>query len=137
MPVALSPEIERFLNRPLMGVLAWTSESGEPRSTPISYVWHDQAIWLTTGASSAKVRALRKRPVASFSIASEPSFPPPQAVTVRGHAEIRAYDAERHLRGFTRYGIPQAEAEKMRDEYAQMELVSIRVEPSHVLTFGF
>ncbi len=137
MPAVLSREIERFVNRPLMGVLAWVSKSGEPRSTPISYVWHDNAVWLTTGLESAKVRALRERPVASFSIASEPSSPPPQAVTLRGPTEIREYDAERHLLGFTRYGIPQAEAEKMRDGYAQMELVSIRIEPAHVSTFGF
>lgn len=137
MATTHSGEIERFIGRPLMGVLAWTSNAGEPRSTPISYVWRDGAIWLTTGADSVKVRALRKRPAVSFTIASEPSSPPPQAVTVRGAAEILPYDAERHLEGFTRYGISRGEAETMRDGYAQTELVSVRIEPAHIATFGF
>lgn len=137
MSATLSREIEQFIDLPLMGVLAWTSKTGEPRSAPISYVWRDGAIWLTTGAESIKVRALQKRPAVSFTIASEPSSPPPQAVTVRGEAQILAYDAERHLEGFLRYGIPSGEAEKMRDGYAQHALVSVRIEPAHVTTFGF
>jgi nitroimidazol reductase NimA-like FMN-containing flavoprotein (pyridoxamine 5'-phosphate oxidase superfamily) len=114
------------------------STSGEPRSTPLNYVWEDGAIWFTTGGNSAKVRAFRKQPFVSFSIPSEASSPPPQAVTVRGVAEILDWNPERQLQAFMRYGTPKSEAEKMRDGYAAaMDLVSIRLEPLKVSTFGF
>lgn len=138
MSIALSREITEFIARPLTGVLAWTSPSGEPRSTPLNYVWEDGAIWFTTNENSAKVRAIRRQPVVSFSIPSEASAPPPQAVTIRGVAEILEWNAERQLQAFMRYGLPRSEAEKMRDDYsAGMDLVSIRLEPARVSTFGF
>ncbi len=138
MSLTLSHEIETFVARPLTGVLAWTAASGEPRSAPLNYVWEDGAIWFTTGADSVKVRALRRQPIVSFSIPSEASSPPLQAVTVRGRAEILEWDPERQVRGFTRYGVPREEAESMRDHYAsQTALVSIRLEPAQISTFGF
>lgn len=138
MLIDLSPEIEHFIARPLTGVLAWTSPSGEPRSTPLNYVWEDGAIWFTTGGNSPKVRAFRERPIVSFSIPSEASSPPPQAVTVRGAAEIFEWNPERQLQAFTRYGVPEDEAKAMRDNYAAAtDLVSIRLQPAKVSTFGF
>lgn len=138
MPIDLSTEIEHFIARPLTGVLAWTSPSGEPRSTPLNYVWEDGAIWFTTNGNSPKVRAFRKQPIVSFSIPSEASSPPPQAVTVRGVAEILEWSPERQLRAFMRYGVPEDEAKAMRDNYsAATDLVSIRLEPAKVSTFGF
>lgn len=138
MSISLSPEVTEFIARPLTGVLAWTSPSGEPRSTPLNYVWESGAIWFTTGENSAKVRALRQQPIVSFSIPSEASSPPAQAVTVRGVAEISDWNPERQLQAFLRYGMPRAEAEKMRDNYAAaMDLVSIRLEPAKISTFGF
>lgn len=134
----LSRDIEAFIARPLTGVLAWVSASGEPRSAPLNYVWEEGAIWFTTGAHSVKVRAFQRQPLASFSIPSEASAPPAQAVTVRGGVEILEWSPERQLRAFTRYGVPKHQAEQMRDSYsARMDLVSLRLEPTKISTFGF
>ncbi len=138
MNAPISHDVSEFIGRPLTGVLAWTSPSGEPRSTPMNYVWEDGALWFTTGANSAKARALKRQPVISFSIPSEASSPPARAVTVRGIAEISDWDPERQLRAFMRYGLPRREAEEMRAGYsAAMDLVSIRLVPTKISTFGF
>jgi len=137
MPVSLPPELERFIERPFTGVLAWVSRAGEPRSAPLNYVWEAGAFWFTTGSDSVKVRALRAQPRVSFTIPSEASAPPWRAVTLRGRAEILEYDPERQLRCFLRYGVPENEARAMRDQYAQVPLVSLRLEPTHLATFGF
>lgn len=135
----LSNEISEFIAQPLTGVLAWVSPSGEPRSAPLNYVWEDGAVWFTTGAASLKVRGIEKQPLVSFSIPSEASSPPARAVTLRGTARILEWNPERQLEAFMRYGVPRGDAEKMRDGYAAAAgpLVSIRLEPEKISTFGF
>ena len=66
MPV-LKPHMEAFVSNPLTAVLGWTSPSGDPRATPVSYVYEGGDFWITSGGGN-KVAALRQDPRVTLTI---------------------------------------------------------------------
>jgi Pyridoxamine 5'-phosphate oxidase len=46
--------------------LSTVSPDGAPHTMPVWAVWHDAALWFSTGARSRKARNLRERPACSI-----------------------------------------------------------------------
>lgn len=70
MPAA---DLEDFLRRPLVGVLATLKRSGMPYTVPVWWLWHEGGFWLTGTTSRVWCHHLDARPRASLCVeASEP-----------------------------------------------------------------
>lgn len=61
-------QLDDFLSRPIVGVLATTRRSGEPYATPVSWAWFDGAFWLSGTEGRIWCQHLKERPVASLCI---------------------------------------------------------------------
>lgn len=61
-------ELEAFLNKPYIGVIATMDDENRPRLAPIWYQWENGAAHMFTFRNSLKWRNLEKRPYASLCI---------------------------------------------------------------------
>lgn len=75
------PWAQALLRRAQRYLLATTRADGRPHLMPVWAVWHDGALWFSTGAGSAKHRNLSARP--RCSIAAEDG---PHTVVLEGTA---------------------------------------------------
>ena len=98
MPV-LEPHMEAFVSNPLTAVLGWTSPSGDPRATPVSYVYEGGDFWITSGGGN-KVAALRQDPRVTLTIC-ERTGPIEYAFRAQppGLLGVRLVQRDQHPRG--------------------------------------
>lgn len=59
---------QRLLNEQNECVLSWITQDGSPASTVVSFVYYDNAVWMTATAGSARIKALSRDPRASLVI---------------------------------------------------------------------
>jgi PPOX class probable F420-dependent enzyme len=81
-------EIERFLALPLVGVLSWTTATGEVASSPVWHEYRDGRIWIASSSAFGKVRSIAKSPAVSFCV-QDPE-PPYRYVSMRASARVHA-----------------------------------------------
>lgn len=60
MPTPFDPEI--VLSRPLMANLATATASGEPRNSPVWFVWEEDALWMLSDVTSSSTQRIAKNP---------------------------------------------------------------------------
>jgi uncharacterized pyridoxamine 5'-phosphate oxidase family protein len=48
-----------------------TTESGQPRVRPVSILWRDDAVWVTSGSSNGKAQQVRRNPAAELCVPIE------------------------------------------------------------------
>ncbi len=86
-PAMKPSELERFLAKPRVAVLSWSTPQGEVVSTPIWFTYRDDAFLLHTNHPSPKTRAILKNSQVALVIQDE--APPYRYVSVRGEARLR------------------------------------------------
>lgn len=60
MPTPFDPEI--VLSRPLMANLATVTASGEPRNSPVWFVWEEDALWMLSDVTSSSTQRIADNP---------------------------------------------------------------------------
>jgi hypothetical protein len=68
--------------------LAYVALDGTPRVVPVGFQWDGEALVIGTVPHSAKVAALRVRPVVALTIDTAPPTWPPKVLLVRGTATV-------------------------------------------------
>jgi PPOX class probable F420-dependent enzyme len=77
----MSPETqERFLQEPIVGVIATLRRDGRPYTVPVWWLWHEGAIWLTGTTNRVWCKQLLHDPRISLCIESTGEF--------SGHIEV-------------------------------------------------
>ena len=87
-PTMAQEEIERFLQRPFVGILSWVTAKGELASSPVWHEYRDGKIWIASSSAFAKARSIAKHPAVSFCV-QDPE-PPYRYVSVRARAVVHA-----------------------------------------------
>jgi PPOX class probable F420-dependent enzyme len=83
---ALGPELRRFLDTEIVGVLATEGESGRPRQSVVYFARDGERLLITTLAGRHKVKDVERTGWASLCVLGhERPFP---SVTLSGRAEI-------------------------------------------------
>lgn len=71
---------ERFLQEPIVGVIATLRRDGRPYTVPVWWLWHEDAIWLTGTTNRVWCRQLLHDPRISLCIESTGEL--------NGHVEV-------------------------------------------------
>lgn len=61
-------QLDEFLTRPIVGVLATSRRNGQPYAVPVSWAWIDGAFWISGTAHRMWCRHLAERPVATLCV---------------------------------------------------------------------
>ena len=94
-----SHEVAAELNKPLAGQLlraapllriAYVSSDGTPRVVPVAFLWAAPHILVFTLPTSAKAKALARRPAVAITIDYDGL--PPRALLIRGTARVESVD---------------------------------------------
>jgi PPOX class probable F420-dependent enzyme len=113
--------------------VATAREDGRPHVVPVWFVLDGEDVVFTTGASSVKGQALRRRPYACLCV--DDQAPPFSFVMIEGPVELST-DLDMLLRVTTRIGRRYMGAERAEEfgarNAAEGELL-VRLRPTHVL----
>jgi hypothetical protein len=85
MPRMKEDMFDRFMEQPIVGVIATLRQDGMPYTVPIWWLWKDGVYWITGTYSRVWCKQLLKDPRASLCIESGP--PDTGHVGVDGHVE--------------------------------------------------
>lgn len=127
-------ELESFLRRPLVAVLAYENDAGYPSTVPVWYAAirdpGDRVVfWLLPGPGARWAEQLQRDPRVSLTVSEDD--PPFRRVNAEGLASVvrdARYAAKLRAELVARYAAPEAEP------IAKPELV-IRIEPTRVLSW--
>lgn len=76
--------------------LCWVRSDNRPAATIVSFIWADNALWMTALADSARVRALQQRPHATIVITGKgTSLGGSRCVSMQGRCVVRPEQAVR------------------------------------------
>ena len=134
---SLPVDIETFLERPLFCFLG-TVDAGDPRVTPLWFLWEDGEIWIIANDEKTYPSRIRDHPAVDLAIVDfDVETGLVQHVGMRGTASVEPHDparAERLLEPYLgpervkwdadRFGAPRDWGEKM---------VMLRIEPARVV----
>ena len=82
----ISPELQEFLDKQIVGVLATQAESGRPSQSVVYYAWDGARLLVSTEAERHKSKDVRRTGWASLCVMGhDRPFP---SATFSGHAEI-------------------------------------------------
>ncbi|CAA0124584.1 Uncharacterised protein [BD1-7 clade bacterium] len=69
--------------------ISWITRDGSPASTVVSFIWEDDAIWMTALSASARVGAIRRDPRISVVVSGKGcKVGDTRCVSMRGRCEI-------------------------------------------------
>jgi PPOX class probable F420-dependent enzyme len=130
----LTPEVREFLSAGTRtATLAWVAADGRPLAAPVWFVVEDGQLVFTTGADTAKGRALRRDP--RLVLCVDHQEPPYSFVQVQGTAALDEDPAEL-LRAATAIGGRYMGAERA-EEFGRRNGVPgellVRVAPTKVI----
>lgn len=101
MPVPFDPEV--LLRRPLMAQLASQGSDG-PRTTPVWFIWEDDAIWMLGAVGSSTTTRLMADPACAVDIVE---FDVEAGILLhlglRGRADVQPGDPARFRRLLAKY----------------------------------
>lgn len=88
----------RLLNEQNECVLSWITQDGSPASTVVSFVYYDNALWMTAAAGSARVKALNRDPRASLVVnGSGSEVGHTRCLSLRGRCQLHQDKAVRDV----------------------------------------
>jgi PPOX class probable F420-dependent enzyme len=130
-----SEELEEFLLRPNVAVVATMDPDGQPHAVPTWYEWSDGEIVFHTGLRTRKYRNLRQNPRVTLCI--DEKTPPYRAVVVYGKAELTVgTDDERTRRCALAYLGPKVGA-AYADSLHGQQLVIVRVKAERIISWDY
>jgi PPOX class probable F420-dependent enzyme len=92
MPVALSPEVKHFIDRPNFAHLATLMSDGSPQSVPVWVGREGDRIVICTGEDSLKAKNTRRDPRVALSIVDFAN--PYEEIQIRGRVVERRPDPD-------------------------------------------
>jgi nitroimidazol reductase NimA-like FMN-containing flavoprotein (pyridoxamine 5'-phosphate oxidase superfamily) len=133
----LGVDVESFLKRPLFCFLG-TVDGGDPRVTPLWFLWEDGAAWIIANDEKTYPTRIRNHSAATMAVVDfDRASGRVQHVGMRGTAEVRPHDPERAVRLLEPYLDPDPEAwddERFGDPFAWgEEMVFLRFDPETVV----
>jgi general stress protein 26 len=84
----ISPQVEEFLSRRLLGRLATSSFDGQPHVVPVWFLWEDGAIWISSYKSTRKVFDIESNPKCALVVDIENAEGGLTAVMLEGISEL-------------------------------------------------
>jgi PPOX class probable F420-dependent enzyme len=130
-----SKELEEFLSRPNVAVVATMDPDGQPHAVPTWYEWGDGEIVFHTGQRTRKYRNLRNNPLVTFCI--DQKTPPYRAAVVYGKAEMTVgTDDERVRRCALAYLGPQV-GSAYADQIRGQRVVIVQVKAEHITSWDY
>jgi hypothetical protein len=134
MPLS-KDEIEVFLRRPNVAVVATVGPDGEPHAVPTWYEYDDGQIVLHAGLRSRKYRNLRKNDRVSICVDTKTA--PYQAVVMYGRASLEVGRDDERLRRMAVAYLGEALGNRYADTFGGQETVIIRVRPERIVSWDY
>ncbi|MEF8775518.1 MAG: pyridoxamine 5'-phosphate oxidase family protein [Haloarculaceae archaeon] len=133
----LPVELEAFLDRPLFCFLG-TVDAGNPRVTPLWFLWEDDAVWIIANDEKTYPTRVRDHPAVDLAVVDfEAETGRVQHVGMRGRASVRPHDPARAERLLQRYLGPEKatwDQERFGDPREWDErMVMLEIEPETVV----
>jgi hypothetical protein len=134
MPLS-NEEIEAFLRRPNVAVVATVGPDGQPHAVPTWYEYDDGQIVLHAGLRSRKYRNLRQND--RMSICVDTKTAPYQAVVVYGRASLQVGRDDERLRRMAVAYLGDAVGNIYADTVGGEETVIVRVRPERIVSWDY
>ena len=126
-------DVGEFLTRPLVARVAVTGRAGEPTVRPVWFLFEDGCLWWLTASSYSQVPELLAADsrVSVVIDTCDVAIGEVLAVTVKGTAEIRPFDAALAGRKLTKYLGPDRERwpARFRDAFDDPTSVLVSLRP--------
>jgi PPOX class probable F420-dependent enzyme len=84
----ITPQVQEFLTRKLLGRLATASSEGQPHVVPVWFLWEAGAAWISSYRSTRKVIDLERNPKCALVVDVEQAEGGLTAVMLEGRAEL-------------------------------------------------
>jgi PPOX class probable F420-dependent enzyme len=134
MPLSRS-ELKAFLDEPRLAHLATSSRNGEPRVTPIWYVYDNGVFYFTTRLGRLKGEHIQENPTVALSIATDER--PYRAVCAFGKANVVSENRGKWLEKISfRYGKNEGKS-WLEQAVKQSDRVVIMVKPRRILSWHY
>ena len=134
MPLS-NEEVEAFLRRPNVAVVATVGPDGGPHAVPTWYEYDDGQIVLHMGVGSRKYRNLRRNDRVSICVDTKTA--PYQAVVVYGRASLEVGADEVRLRRMAVAYLGEAVGNRYADMAGGEETVIVRVRPERIVSWDY
>ena len=136
----ITPVVEEFLTRPLLGRLATASPDGQPHVVPVWFLWEDGAAWISSYRSTRKVIDLERNPKCALVVDVEEAEGSLTAVMLEGRAELVGTPANAVKQRIERIYTKYLGAEGVHDNDPQewlnsAENVLVKLTPTRVKTW--
>ena len=96
-------EIDTVLNKPLMAHLS-TTDRGDPRDSPVWFVWEDSCLWIFGTSEDSFINRLRQEPRCAVGVVDfDLDVGVLKHVGIRGTAQLGDIDTERLKRFVSKY----------------------------------
>ncbi|MFN8486092.1 MAG: PPOX class F420-dependent oxidoreductase [Caldilineaceae bacterium] len=139
MPAMSQAQIEAFLAPPRHAIVATNTPDGGPQLSPVWYIYENERLYISTGASSVKVRHLRRD--SRVTICVDGGHPDARYVILQGAATILETgdprQEEMRWRIIRHYHATEAEAQQYYDAVRSMVSVLIVVTPERITSQDF
>jgi len=107
----LDVDVATFLERPLFSFLGTATAAGDPRISPLWYLWEDGAVWHVAERRRSYPDRIERRPETALAVVDfEPTTGRVEHVGMRGRATVESHDPDRAIRLLERYLGPDVEA---------------------------
>jgi nitroimidazol reductase NimA-like FMN-containing flavoprotein (pyridoxamine 5'-phosphate oxidase superfamily) len=134
----LDADLDEFLSRPLFCFLGTVSADGDPRVSPLWFLWEDGAAWIVADSRKTYPDRVERHPETALAVVDfDRTTGRVQHVGMRGRATVEPHDPERVIRLLTPYlGPDMDEWDESRfpdpHEWGE-EMATIRFEPDTVV----
>ena len=138
------PVAQRLLESANPARMAYVARDGTPRVIPVGFLWTGTTIVVGTVPGSAKVRALDANPSVALTIDTSPPVWPPNALFVRGTAEVTIVDGvfPEYVEASRKVTPPEAFAEwetgvnALYDQMARIDITVKKPLQGRLLNYG-
>ena len=134
MPLS-KDEIEAFLRRPNVAVVATVGPDGEPHAVPTWYEYDDGQIVLHAGLRSRKYRNLRQNDRVSLCVDTKTA--PYQAVVVYGRASLEVGADHERLRRMAVAYLGEAVGNRYAESFGGQPTVIVRIRPERIVSWDY
>lgn len=137
--VLAKPYARELLGSSIPARLAYVGVDDEPRVIPIGFLWTGEHVVMATVPTSAKVKALRRRPRVAITIDTQDRWPP-LVLMIRGTARLDLVDGvpDDYIEA-SRKGVPAEQFDDweqgVRALYEQMVLITVEPDWARLLDF--
>ena len=132
-------EIDAFLLEKRHAIFATNQQEGSPQLSPVWYIWHDGALYVSTSAQSIKARNIERD--SSVSVCVDGGWGDYRYVAMSGDVTVVPFgtDLQQDMRWriIRKYHDSDASARDYYDKSAEEESVIVVLRPSRIVYKDF